>query len=469
MILLVVWDGLRPDLVSVEHTPFLARMAARGVTCRASHAVWPSATRINAGSLSTGSYPAKHGLVDNDLYVPALDAVHPISCADSRALQQMADREAGPLLTAPTLGEILAAAGRSMVSGGSGSPGTTYLTNPTVSGPIVNWAVAWPEMLQESLVGRYSGMLDDASSSVERNRFVIGALRDIMIPAHQPDMVTLWLTEPDHAQHFYGLLSDEACEMLRHVDAEIEALYTHLAATEQDLTCLMLSDHGFDTIGQQADVKTELIAAGLKAGPDSDDIMCAGCSLYVRERSPELVSRVAEWLLAQPWIGSVFVADDLADTCLGALPQSAVGGGHRRSGEIMYSYRWTDEPSQEGVPGTVYGWKGLAATHGSTSPYTLHNTLIAWGAGIKQEVVSDVPCGIVDVAPTVLHLLGIPAPASMDGRVLHEILEGGPNPQSIPVSHTTRRAEGTSVPQGAQVAHYSVVGEHRYLDYVSRA
>ncbi len=465
MILLVVWDGLRPDLVSPEHTPFLARMAAQGVTCSASHAVWPTATRINAASLSTGCYPAKHGLVDNELYVPALDPRRAISCADWRALQAMADSEAGPLLMAPTLGEILAGAGRRMVSGGSGSPGTTYLTNPTVTGPIVNWAVAWPTGFEAELAERYRRLLREDSDSVARNRYVIGALRDLMIPAQRPDVVTLWLTEPDHAQHHYGLLSDEACQMLRHVDAEIESLHAHLAATEQDLTCFMLSDHGFDTIGPAIQMETELIAAGFKTGPASDDVVCAGCSLYLTEGAQGMLPRLAEWLLAQSWVGALFVADELAEACPGALPQSAARGGHRRSGQIMYSYRWTNEPSTTGVPGTIYGSPGMAATHGSTSPYTLRNTLIAWGAGIKQGIVSEVPCGIVDVAPTVLHLLGIEAPATMDGRGLDELLTDGPDPQSIAVTHTTRRPKGA--PQ-AQVAHYSVAREHSYLDYVTR-
>ncbi len=469
MILLTVWDGLRPDLISTEHTPFLARMAAEGVTCRASHAVWPSATRINAASLSTGAYPAGHGLVDNELYVPALDPSGPISCADWRALQDMADLEGGPLLTARTLGEILASAGRRMASGGSGSPGTTYLTNPTLTGPIINWAVAWPEAFQSDLVRRRGLLLTQASSSEERNRLVIGALREIIFPEYQPDLVTLWLTEPDHAQHEHGLLSDEACAMLRHVDAEVQALYEHLAATQGEaLTCFVLSDHGFDTIGPHVDIARELVAAGLKQAPESTDTVCAGCSIYLPDDGPSRAPDVAAWLLAQPWIGAVLVRDDLAPACPGTLPFDAARVGHRRSAQIMFSYRWTDAANDAGVPGTVHGKAGLAATHGSVSPYALRNTLIAWGAGIKRRLVSDVPCGIVDVAPTVLRLLGLPVPAEMDGRVLEEILEGGPEPAELRGWRETRHPETTGGGVSPQVAHYSAMDGHAYLDCVTR-
>ena len=51
--------------------------------------------------------------------------------------------------------------------------------------------------------------------------------------------------------------------MLRHVDAEVEALVAHLQATRNEpLTVFCLSDHGFDTIGHDHPVRTALIEAG---------------------------------------------------------------------------------------------------------------------------------------------------------------------------------------------------------------
>ena len=130
MILVIVWDGLRPDMVTPEQTPYLYATSQRGAFCQASHAAFPTATRINASTLATGCYPARHGIVDNELYIPAVDPTKATSCADWEALQRMAHAEGGPLLTAPTLGEVLRGAGRRLACVGSGSPGTTYLTNP---------------------------------------------------------------------------------------------------------------------------------------------------------------------------------------------------------------------------------------------------------------------------------------------------------------------------------------------------
>jgi hypothetical protein len=62
----------------------------------------------------------------------------------------------------------------------------------------------------------------------------------------------------------------------------------------------------------------------------------------------------------------------------------------------------------------------------------MHGALIACGPRITQGT-SVAKAHIVDLAPTVLHLLDCPIPDDMDGRVLTEILdassEHSPNPQ----------------------------------------
>ncbi len=45
---------------------------------------------------------------------------------------------------------------------------------------------------------------------------------------------------------------------------------------------------------------------------------------------------------------------------------------------------------------------------------------------------------MLDIAPTVLHLLGVPVPADMDGRILTELLDpvaAPPPPGAIPIVH----------------------------------
>jgi len=470
MILIIVWDGLRPDMITPERTPNLWRRAQQGVFCRASHAAFPTATRINSATLSTGCYPGRHGIPDNELYVPAIEPRKAFSCADWRLLQRMADLEGGRLLSVPTLGELLRDAGLRMASGGSGSPGTTYLTNPTVTGPIVNWAVAWPEEMQSELVARYGGMLDEEADSPTRNAFVLRALRESVIPAVRPDVVTLWLTEPDHTQHYHGLGSPEALAILRQLDAESEEFVAHL---ENDplcapLTCFLVSDHGFNSVAHQVAPDAELAAAGLKRTADSAEIVRTSNSFYLNDPSPERLDELLTFLVSRPWIGALLLKDEVEDPAAGVMRQSAAFGGHARAAQWMFAYRWSEEANGFGVAGSVHNASALAATHGSASPYAINNTLVAWGAGIKRGGRSDVPCGLVDIAPTVLHLLGVARPDHMDGRVLRELLAEGPDPAEMVVgTEELSVTYGSGAAARRQVAHYSLAEGRRYLDRIT--
>lgn len=52
----------------------------------------------------------------------------------------------------------------------------------------------------------------------------------------------------------------------------------------------------------------------------------------------------------------------------------------------------------------------------------LNGTFIAWGSNIKEN--KEINAKLQDVAPTILHMFGIPIPKDMDGRVLKEIFKG---------------------------------------------
>ena len=78
---------------------------------------------------------------------------------------------------------------------------------------------------------------------------------------------------------------------------------------------------------------------------------------------------------------------------------------------------------------TTGGGRG-GGTHGSLSRYDMNNTLVASGPDLKRGLISDIPSGNIDLAPTVLDILGITVPPSMDGRVLREAYAkfDGPKP-----------------------------------------
>ena len=69
-LLLVVFDGLRPDMIRPDITPNLVRFAARGTRFSRARSVFPSETRVCTASVVTGCLPRRHGLVANRLAHP---------------------------------------------------------------------------------------------------------------------------------------------------------------------------------------------------------------------------------------------------------------------------------------------------------------------------------------------------------------------------------------------------------------
>ena len=66
--------------------------------------------------------------------------------------------------------------------------------------------------------------------------------------------------------------------------------------------------------------------------------------------------------------------------------------------------------------------KVITPAFGPTGDHRMDGILVAAGPAFRRGAT---PRGaeLLDIAPTVLHLLGVPVPADMDGRVLTELLE----------------------------------------------
>ena len=122
--LLIVLDGLRPDYVTPSLMPTLYALGQRGVVMTQHHAVYPTVTRVNASSISTGAYPEAHGLMGNAVFFPDVDPSGFLSTSDRANLLRIA--AAGePLLTSTTLGEVLQTAGKRLLGTSSGSSGSS--------------------------------------------------------------------------------------------------------------------------------------------------------------------------------------------------------------------------------------------------------------------------------------------------------------------------------------------------------
>jgi arylsulfatase A-like enzyme len=70
MVVVISIDGLRPDSLSVERTPSILEMAARGSACWNAQTTFPPITLPSHASMLTGYLPSAHGLTWGD-YQPA--------------------------------------------------------------------------------------------------------------------------------------------------------------------------------------------------------------------------------------------------------------------------------------------------------------------------------------------------------------------------------------------------------------
>jgi arylsulfatase A-like enzyme len=107
------------------------------------------------------------------------------------------------------------------------------------------------------------------------------------------------------------------------------------------------------------------------------------------------------------------------------------------------------------------------AGHGSSSPWDVHNTLIAAGPDLKAGLTIDTPSGNVDFAPTLLTLLGAAIPSSMEGRPLEEAFVTG-KPLNADAVSTREQSAATADGAYTVTGTYSILRsggrEYRYFD-----
>src|SRR5262249_54008690 len=56
-IVVVVWDGMRPDFITPQYTPTLYKLAKDGVFFKHHPPVYVSSTEVNGTAIATGCYP----------------------------------------------------------------------------------------------------------------------------------------------------------------------------------------------------------------------------------------------------------------------------------------------------------------------------------------------------------------------------------------------------------------------------
>jgi hypothetical protein len=137
--------------------------------------------------------------------------------------------------------------------------------------------------------------------------------------------------------------------------------------------------------------------------------------------------------------------------------------------DVVMAFRWNSSKNQFSIPGMIDAdWQKAAGkgTHATLSHFDIHNILFAAGPDFRPGETDNLPSGNIDLAPTILRILGIKVPQRMDGRVLSEATLNG-NQAITGAEYQTKTIEAKKVfPSGTwrQTLKISRVGSTVYLD-----
>ena len=459
-VLLVVWDGLRPDLIRNETTPFLAKLAREGTFFANHHSIYPTSTEVNGTALATGCFPQRSGIIGNREYWPEIEPARPVDTQDLKVIRKGDELTGGKYLAVPTIAEILQEAGKPVVV--AGTKPVAWLMNRSprqVPGTDIECvSVVDGKSLPEDSLETVTAALDrypreGSLPNTVADGWTRRALTEVLWRKGVPPLSVLWLSEPDYSQHGFGIASPTALGGLASSDAQLAAALAVLeskgVAAQTDV--IVVSDHGFSSISEALDIKRALTTAGFPIhdrytrAPQSGDILVnnLGGSIffYVAEHDAAMIKRLVEFFQGSAFAGPILTRDNVP----GTFPLALAHIETARAPDVVLTLRWTEEKNGADIPGTTISGgdrKPGQGTHATLSPYDVHNTCVAAGPDFRRGCRVEAPSSNVDIAPTVAWILGGHFPRGTDGRVLRDGLadyhEG-----SAPGPSRTERTEAT--------------------------
>ena len=370
-VILISLDGTTFDQIRDAELETIPALAKRGAVAERLVPVFPTNTFPNHVSLVTGVSPARHGIVNNTFRDP------------ERGLYEKDDDptwlESEPLWSIAARSGVVSASFHWVGSEGPWTGG---------HGP------------------RHWVKFDSGTGEAEKVEQILAWL-DLEDPALRPRLITAWFHGADHQGHRYGPSDDAVGKALRAQDRALQVLVDGLEERSAfaNTTLLLVSDHGMVEVEKRVDliaalddanVYGEVLGGGGFATVWADGdraraeriariARAVGLDAYLRGQAP------AELGADAPRFGDVVVL---------APPGTSIARSTSLARFVrgMHGYR-SDVPSM----GAIFITAGRGA-HPGTKLGRIRN---------------------LDVAPTVLALLGIPVPEWMEGSPLAAIVPAG--------------------------------------------
>lgn len=469
-IVVVVWDGMRRDFATEENAPNLHQLIQEGVFFQNHHPVYLSTTEVNGAAIATGSYPGRSRIVANAEYRPGIDPQKPIGTESLDAVRKGDLLARGHYVNMPTLAEILRVKRQKTAIAGTKAVALLHdraARTDGVMGINLYEGRTLPSWLHATLTNALGPFPEAGTTKTNRDLWTTRALVEQLWKDGVPPFSLLWLAEPDYSQHATSPGTEQSLAAIQSSDRNLGLVVAALKARGvfEKTDILIVSDHGFSTVERGVDLVAVLNANGFnaarqfKAKPARGDILVVGGSsvlLYVTGHDKATIGRLVDFLQCEDYIGVIFTREPFSGTF--TLKEARIDSPE--APDLIFSMRWTNARNPNGIEGAtgaevdtavIEARKAAAAsgqrygTHGTLSPFDMRNTLVAAGPDFRRGFVDQLPTGNVDVAPTVLWILGIKPPKLMDGRVLTEALTiNGPEvgaPKTTRIEATNRHGK----------------------------
>jgi len=291
-----------------------------------------------------------------------------------------------------------------------------------------------PEAITE--IVKTLGAFPSPTKPADRDAWTTKALTDVLWEKGIPQFSLLWLSEPDDTEHKTAPGAPAAIAAIKSSDDNLARVLAALnrsrdRGTRSTTDIFVVSDHGFSTIARAIDIPRILRDAGFDAvteftnEPKSGQIIIVGNGgtvlFYVIGRDAAVTRRLVEFLQQTDFAGVTFTREPMEGTF--TLDKAMMN--KQGAPDVAMSFRWSESKNKFGISGMIDAdWQRAAGkgTHATLSKFDMHNTLIAAGPDFRRGQTDDLPSGNVDLAPTILEILGIAPTNQMDGRVLSEAL-----------------------------------------------
>ena len=217
-VILISIDGFRYDYWNKGGVPNLQHLIATGVRAKALLPCFPTVTFPNHYSIATGLYPAHHGIINNEIFDPTLQAT--FSYKDRAATGDARWWGGEPIwVTAEKQGQK-----------------TAPFFWPGATAPI------------EGIRPTYWELFNSSVTPAERVGKILSWLD--LPAARRPTLLALYFEQVDHAGHDYGPDSPEVRQAISQVDSAIGMLLEGLRrrGIENRVNILVVSDHGMAAV-----------------------------------------------------------------------------------------------------------------------------------------------------------------------------------------------------------------------------